>query len=738
MAVLTNEARTTSRWSGYLAEQIDLLATFVTAVQEERLHSLLALNGHPAAISGLAAHRAKTDSILATLGQMGSEVQSLNPEAVARSRFTEIAARTPVIRQAVDSGQSDVAAVDDFYRTLAGTVGVGLWDLARHMPDSITAAEQMTAAALVETAELHSRAVAIAAATTPQRLDERRVITELVGAYRQYLEPLATRLSAEGRDRLADLTQSAEWRTATDGENALAENGLLAGTHAEWLAAERVVDAELIGLFRDHALHANTFAADAADRSIDRAVWAGIGVAAISISAFVLALLLANRLIARLRLLRTRTLELANNTLPSIIDRLHDGQPVDVDAETVILDSGTDEIGDVAAAFGIAHRTAMTAAASEARTRDGFNKVFLDIAHRSQVVVRRQLDILDIAEAKQDDPEHLELLFQLDHLATRARRNAENLLILGGRQPGRRWREPVALEQIVRSAVSETHDLSRVSAIRLPQVDLLGNLVADLVHLLAELIDNATHFSPPQSVVSINGNLVGRGVVIEVEDQGLGIRFDERERLNGLLREPQDFQEMALAGQRHLGLFVVSRLAKRHAITVNLQESAYGGVKAIVLIPTALFAPDRDPDHTDPGVFSQTVALHSLTGSTGTPTEQVPIQSAIVRPTLPPQPAGRIDDETHSARTRFADKQMMSPLDSASHEDSRRRTPLPRRHKQTHLVPELREADLTPSEVVPQSEEERRPATEVRNSLTSFQVGTRQARAYIPRTLSNE
>ena len=309
---------------------------------------------------------------------------------------------------------------------------------------------------------------------------------------------------------------------------------------------------------------------------------------ALTIGALTAALLLANRLVGRLRRLRTRTLELADSTLPEIVARLGAGQPVNVESALGLLDYGSDEIGQVAEAFNAAQRTAVTAAAAEASTRNGISKVFLDIAHRSQLVVHRQLELLDIAEARQGDPEHLELLFQLDHLATRARRNAENLLILGGSQPGRKWRRPAAVEDVVRSAVSETEHFARVDTVRLPDAQVQGAVVGDLIHLLAELVDNATAFSPPDATVMVRGNAVGKGVVIEVEDQGLGIEYERREQLNETLRNPPGFQQMTMSRQRHIGLFVVGQLAQRHDITVSLQDSAYGGIKAIVLIPAGL------------------------------------------------------------------------------------------------------------------------------------------------------
>ncbi|MGY2063735.1 sensor histidine kinase, partial [Nocardia gipuzkoensis] len=170
----------------------------------------------------------------------------------------------------------------------------------------------------------------------------------------------------------------------------------------------------------------------------------------------------------------------------------------------------------VAKAFNQAHTAAVAAAVTEARTREGVRSVFLNIAHRSQMVVHRQLEILDEAEQKQEDPALLETFFKLDHLATRERRNAENLIILGGGQPGRQWRRPVPLVELVRSSVGETLDYARVRTARMPQVFVVGSVVADLIHLLAELVDNATTFSPPQSRVEVTGNIVGKGVVVEI------------------------------------------------------------------------------------------------------------------------------------------------------------------------------------------------------------------------------
>ena len=461
---------------------------------------------------------------------------------------------------------------------------------------------------------------------------------------------------------------------------------------------------------------------------MSRSVLLGSLVLVLAVGAFVTAIVLANGLVRLLRRLREKTLELAGETLPSMVARIADGELVDPESEMAMLDHGSDEIGQVAEAFNTAQRTAVAAAVTEARIRGGINKVFLDIAHRSQLVVHRQLELLDVAEAKQSDPEHLELLFQLDHLATRARRNAENLLILGGGQPGRKWRRPAPLEDIVRSAVSETEHFARVSTVRLPGVQVQGAVVGDLIHLLAELVDNATAFSPPDAAVTMRGNLVGKGVVIEVEDQGLGIEHAERERLNETLRNPPDFQAMALSGQRQLGLFVVGQLAQRHGIAVSLLESAYGGTKAIVLIPSGVVEADGTVDGDSPAPRQS--GRHEQ--PRGIPAEMAQAQV--------PRPRGREDTgrrgrsaaepiaPSPSPSVMQASAASLAPWDTppgpAPGQASRNRTALPRRERMANLAPELRREAKAAHSTRPRRS---RSPEEARGSMAAFQRGTRLA-----------
>ncbi len=736
-----DESLSARKWSQGLGVQIDPLIGFVDAVQAERAYSLRALGGDMQASADLAARRRASDAAINEIAEMLPRLMELNPSAFAKSGpvFRSLLSEMPTIRHSIDIEQYSAAEIDEFYTGLAGVMSIGLHSSARSSPESETASDEIVTAELFTIAELHARSIGrvwgpIANGGLLSTFD-RQVYARLIGAFHDRLDVMVDQLESEGRTRYDKLVASDEWRSMVAAEDALTLTGRLPFDMDEWSRAQEAVSGQLRALWGDYFRYSERAATKAADASVDRSAGLGIVVLVTAAVTFIVAAVLARSLIRRLRSLRDKTLESAEQTLPSIVQRLNDGQPVDVDAELVLVDNGTDEIGQVAAALNTAQRTAISAAAAEARTRGGINRVFLDIARRSQIVVHQQLQVLDTAEAKQNDPDHLELLFQLDHLATRARRNAENLLLLGGGQPGRRWRNPVALEEIVRGAISETRDFTRVSAVRLPEVDVAGAVVADLIHLLAELIDNATTFSPPDSLVSVRANLVGKGVVVEVEDQGLGIRFEERERLNAILSEPSDFQEMALAGHRHLGLFVIGQLAQRHGIAVNLLESAYGGVKAIALVPENLLVHARGSgvDVTE-ATHSEPVARpHRPAFVPQTVNDPVPRMPGPARPPVPSVPveAHTMDVAPQVTSPRSAQGSARRPIRELppAVAGGRAKAPLPRRERLTHLAPQLRiTADEAGSGDSSIDEPRRRNPEKARSSMTAFQRGTRDGR----------
>ncbi|MFE4664871.1 ATP-binding protein [Streptomyces sp. NPDC056716] len=215
-------------------------------------------------------------------------------------------------------------------------------------------------------------------------------------------------------------------------------------------------------------------------------------------------------------------------------------------------------------------------------------EVFVNLARRLQSLVHREIAILDDLENELEDPELLKGLFHVDHLATRIRRHAENLAVLGGAVSRRQWSNPVPMTEVLRSAIAEVEQYSRVKLVPPVEGTLRGHAVADVIHLLAELVENATVFSAPHTQVLLRAGLVTSGLAVEVEDRGLGMPVEEQQKMNALLADPDQVNVASLLADGRIGLFVVSQLARRHGITVRLQTNIYGGVQAVLVVPQAL------------------------------------------------------------------------------------------------------------------------------------------------------
>lgn len=334
----------------------------------------------------------------------------------------------------------------------------------------------------------------------------------------------------------------------------------------------------------------------AQDHTITTAAWrrvalsGGLGLLGLILSVL-LSVLIGRRIVRRLNRLQDSVETLANEELPDVVTRLRRGEDVPVEQlSSTTSDLGRDEIGRVGRAFDAARRTAVEAAVGEARMRRGINDVFRNLARRNQSLLHRELTVLDGMERRTTDPETLEDLFRLDHLTTRMRRHSEGLIILSGAAPGRGWVHPVRMIDVLRAAAAEVEDYSRVTVTTPSQAALTGPAVADVIHLLAELIENATTLSPPYTPVRVSGDMVASGFAVEIEDRGLGMSEQRYTELNRRLAEPPEFD---VFNSEQLGLFVVGQLAKRHGIRVTLRPSPYGGTTAIALIPASLVGTDE-------------------------------------------------------------------------------------------------------------------------------------------------
>ncbi|MEV4413810.1 nitrate- and nitrite sensing domain-containing protein [Catellatospora sp. NPDC049609] len=528
--------------------------------------------------------------------------------ALVDAFLTKLAA-LPQIRAEVDGGKADPAGVIRRYSEIVDTLYQAFSPLTQLSdPELATSAHGLFAVSRAR--ELFSREDAvITGAMTDGRITatEQNQILRAVGARRQIQDEAVGRLQSPHRERFEQIFRSDTYIRFQAMEESLA------GTKA---GARVPIDATVWRSTND-AIYEQLDATEgaAAGATSDLANEVGIGAFVQTIVAALLGLLCAaislvlslrtgRSVVRRLERLRVSALEVAHERLPRAIAALRQPGALVNDpslTEVPLVAVGTDEVGQVGHAFGAVQRTAVRAAVDEAILRRGISEVFLNIARRSQALLHRQLTLLDRMERRTTEPQELEDLFRLDHMATRMRRHAEALVILAGAAPGRGWRHPVPVIDVVRGATSEIEDYQRVTIDRLPEMKVLGRAVGDLIHLLAELLENATSFAPPHTRVRVFAESVGQGLAVHIEDRGLGMSDTELLEANARLAEPPAFDP---AQSSRLGLLVVARLAARQGINVRLRASSYGGITAVVLIPADLVLADATDKGEPLGIFA--------------------------------------------------------------------------------------------------------------------------------------
>jgi Signal transduction histidine kinase len=643
--------------------------TLIAALQEERKLAVGYLASPERDVKALTEQYTRTDRAVAefrasaSTGQARSALTSAG--AVRLDEFLLHVSTLPSVRHAVEDGSIERSGALLRYTEMVEAGLALVRSLVRPSTEDLLR-EGQALVALTEARELLARQDAVltgAVASGAFTSVDVSQIVQLIGARRHQVELALLDLHPTDRDAYEELadSQPAAVLTALDDRLVIESR---AGQPvpidaATWQDAYDQVTDDL-----------REFELAAADRLVERSqpqalfivlrilVTGAIGVIALVVTALG-SLRVARSVLRRLAGLRQAALELAIDRIPSVVARLRAGERVDVEAEAPPLPYGADEIGQVGRAFNALQREAVGAAVAEADLRRGVNEVFLNIARRSQTLLHRQLAILDAMERRTEDPVELEDLFRVDHLATRMRRHAEDLVILAGAAPARGWRMPVPLVDVLRGAVSEVEDYARVTVRPVPDVAVTGRAVGDVIHLLAELIENATAFSPPSTKVTVGAEPVTHGVAVEIEDRGIGIPPATLDQLNARLADPPAFHEFAsrpdagssnsgaessgpVAGGQ-LGLFVVARLASRHGIQVQLRRSAYGGTTAVVLLPTALLArPGEQPalpaGGSDADLAQTRRAQRTAAAIEATPSGLVPLPSA--SPTAPRSAAG--------------------------------------------------------------------------------------------------
>ncbi|MEU4805857.1 nitrate- and nitrite sensing domain-containing protein [Actinosynnema sp. NPDC023587] len=756
------------------------------AIQRERQLAMTALSRRNPDLSALHEQQRVVDETTRTMRAAFDEASGNAPDEVITkiAELNALIGELPQRRAGVESGKTEKAAVYRYYNSVvdAGTALFGTQ--ARVVPDAVASQGGLNATDLFRAADWMSRASSIASgALTSGRPSAEDLLefVHLVGSYRSQLATTTPYADEQVRHDYRALVESDTWRTLSGLENELIATPDATVALEEWQSAAGPVSERLVDLATDQASSAADVGLERGNNRFVTVLIGALVALVVVLGGIVFAVRISNRLvnralITRLAALKKDSLNLAHERLPDIVNRLREGKHVDVEVEVPPLDYGSDEIGQVADAFNAAQYTAVAAAVKESQAREGVNRVFLDIAHRNQGLVHRQLKILDKLEREEENPEQLDALFQLDHLATRARRNAENLIILAGEQPGRQWRKPVRLLDVLRAAVAETEQYVRVKVNPVPETALVGAAVADTIHLVAELVDNATAFSSPRSQVQVHASEVPQGVVVEIEDHGLGINPEDREQHNAMLADPPEFDAMRLRGESRLGLFVVARLAARRGIHVELRDSPYGGTLALVLIPSAIVAgpnsavepaetrelprrtfpddhviPEQGDDSVRDARFPDTsrdlegfwAQAEAAANQNSLPADDRLIDRPEDRPGDRPngrpasrpkeRPADRADDDAdlpqHSGDLHLPQRKRTTdwPADdpAAGVGD---RPELPRRRRQQNLAPQLVRNDFHPTPEPLAEGDVEQSAERVREDLSAFQRGTKDAR----------
>ncbi|MFI9048636.1 nitrate- and nitrite sensing domain-containing protein [Streptomyces sp. NPDC053427] len=592
---------------GYPAEEV------VQALQRERRQSLLYLADRRGAdaLTQLRRQSRATDEAIARLRGNAEDPDVLDElhdgVAYQAKSVVEVLAGLPELRKQVEDNtvsrdetlEAYNSMVDPNYDFLASLNSLQ----STEMDKQARALVQVTRAREAFSREDALMSAALASGSMTRR--DLRMLADRVAERRVLYGTSLTLLPARDRGIFEDYWRSATAREVTSYENRAIAAGAGAAPHVvnaeRWnTSADKVLD-DLTRMGKEAGDRYQKRVEPYATRVVLKVVIAGVlGFAALLVSVIV-SFRIGRRHVKDLTRLRKAAHEVSGVRLPSVMRRLAAGEQVDVETEAPRLEFGQDETGQVGQALNTLQRAAVEAAVKQADMRRGVSEVFVNLARRSQVLLHRQLTLLDAMERRTEDTDELADLFRLDHLTTRMRRHAEGLVILSGAAPSRQWRKPIQLMDVVRAAVAEVEDYERIEVRRLPRLAVDGPAVSDLTHLIAELLENATVFSPPHTAVQVLGERVTNGFTLEIHDRGLGMAPDLLLDANLRLAETPEFE---LSDTDRLGLFVVSRLAQRQGVRVSLQTSPYGGTTAVVFIPGAILTETSEGGREDTGAHA--------------------------------------------------------------------------------------------------------------------------------------
>ncbi|WP_277750766.1 nitrate- and nitrite sensing domain-containing protein [Nonomuraea polychroma] len=665
---------------------------FFSLDKERRLTAEVQANPSGTARDKLAKQRAATDQAVKAFRPLAA----LNPANGQEGLVDAIAGtvndlgRLGEQRRAVDAGWSSAQKAFDYYsEVLASDLSV-LTALSNTDEGQVNNQAQTLVDLywVVETIGREDAVLARGWAAGRLTRDEYGLVADAIGTRKHLMQSRVLPALTGNESQYGKVTAGKAWETMTALEGRVITSGSgsegnqvpLRDDSAEWRSAVDAVTGELRELINVRFENVRTIGYDHADMLFT----VFISVSTVGLLALCLVFFTSWRLTATLRRrilhLRQAAHELQER-LPNVVARLERGEDVNVDAEVRMLRPTPDELGELGQALNMASRSAVLTAVRQAEQHRGFQRMLQRIARRTQILIGLQLKKLDELERQHEDPEVLEGLFDLDHLTARLRRYEENLVILGGGQPQRRWRKPVHLLDVLRAAQGEVQDYRRISIDVEGEPWIAERAVGPLVHVLAELMENATTFSKPPTPVEVRAAPVSRGVAVEIEDRGLGMEPEQYAAANALLQSPPQLDVMTHADDVRLGLYVVARLSASLGLRIELRSSAFGGTRVIVLLPEALVV-DR------PRAVPKPAAPPEGEVPQDAPASPPRSQEATAGP-RPPQKDGQLPTRSRGRAMAYA----AAPADSPDPDDappSSERPPLPQRVRQASLAAELK------------------------------------------------
>lgn len=699
----------------------------ITQLQRERRTTMEAINDNAYAMRRLDTAREDTDQAVQRLGTVLQELPTSDlPDQILTFRTS--LERVVRHRESIDSfllEERTMANSADLYTEVIEQ-GLRFWDAQVEAAEPAQVPHMRSLASLVRTRELlnqQTATLAYSVATKTFTDDTHNRFTMAAGAQQYTWGRVGVELSEEDSEEYLLLDSFSALQAVYTLQESISRvpahnrSGPPANAASWWNSAEEV-DLRMRGVEEAQIARVVEFSNEHSAgllRNVVAASLCALLVAALSIAVTVGG---AQRVVRRLQELRTATLEHAQVRLPEVTARLRAGGSVDVDTEVPRLRvEERDEIGQVTEAFNDAQRAAVVATVEEAQLRAGVRNMFRNIARRTQALVHRQLGLLDTLERSETDPKVLESLFRIDHFSTQMRRNAENLMLLSGDAPVRRGLEPVQLYEAARAAAGEIEDYTRVRITSISDASLRGEVGADTVRLLAELLENATSFSPPGSPVTVSASKeTGGRYRLQVEDRGLGMTESQLERANALLADPPRFDLALVREDSQLGLFVVATIAARHGFEVTVRPSAFKGTCAEVMLPAeaVVTAEERMGPGTVTGPQRRPV-LHGSKDSGGRTATRMRPPVPEVGGTLSPAGTPAQGDSS---------EQGQGPRPSPSEEGVPAETykGLPRRRRKQAVVPQP-PVESTAEVEAPRS------LSEIRSMMSAFQSGTERGRA---------